>query len=192
MKLCFATNNQHKIQEISALLGPHFSLSSLEAIGCHTDIPEPYATIAENSLGKARYVWEQFGVNCFADDTGLEVYALERAPGVLSARYAGPQRDAHDNMDLLLTNLQGHANRSARFVTIITLVIDGVYQQFEGSVEGEIITEKRGSQGFGYDPIFRAEGQTKTFAEMTMAEKNNLSHRARAFAQLNAYLQQAK
>ncbi|MCF0061571.1 RdgB/HAM1 family non-canonical purine NTP pyrophosphatase [Dyadobacter chenwenxiniae] len=190
MKLCFATNNLHKLKEIQALLGNQFELVTLSDIGCETDIPEPFETIAENSAAKARYVWDHYRINCFADDTGLEVAALNSEPGVYSARYAGPQRNADDNIDLLLTNLAGESDRSARFVTVITLVIDGEYQQFEGTVEGHIISEKRGSNGFGYDPVFMPSDLTRTFAEMTLDEKSLLSHRARAFAKLVGFLRQ--
>ncbi|MCF0053089.1 RdgB/HAM1 family non-canonical purine NTP pyrophosphatase [Dyadobacter sp. LJ53] len=190
MKLCFATNNLHKLKEIQALLGNQFELVTLSDIGCETDIPEPFETIAENSAAKAGYVWDNYRINCFADDTGLEVAALNSEPGVYSARYAGPQRNADDNIDLLLTNLAGESDRSARFVTVITLVIDGEYQQFEGTVEGHIISEKRGSNGFGYDPVFMPSDLTRTFAEMTLDEKSSLSHRARAFAKLVGFLRQ--
>jgi XTP/dITP diphosphohydrolase len=188
MKLCFATNNLHKLEEIQALLGAHFELVTLKDIGCNEDIPEPYDTIADNSKGKAEYVWDNFGISCFADDTGLVVDALNGEPGVKSARYAGPQRDASDNIALLLQNLSGKPDPAARFITVITLVINGEYHQFEGSVEGNIIFEKRGTNGFGYDPVFVPEGNDRTFAEMTLAEKSALSHRARAFAKLVAFL----
>lgn len=190
MKLCFATNNTNKLAEIQALLGNTFELITLEEIGCTVDIPEPFDTIRENSHEKARYVWENFGVNCFADDTGLEVAALNGEPGVKSARYAGPQRNADDNMDLLLSKLSSKEDRSARFITVITLVIDGVYQEFEGVVNGEIIPDKRGQLGFGYDPIFIPENLEKTFAQMDMEEKSRISHRARAFAKLEKYLKE--
>ncbi|MEO6284865.1 MAG: RdgB/HAM1 family non-canonical purine NTP pyrophosphatase [Dyadobacter sp.] len=188
MKLCFATNNLHKLEEIQALLGTHFELVTLKDIGCDVDIPEPYNTIAENSKGKAEYVWDNFGISCFADDTGLVVDALNGEPGVKSARYAGPQRDAGDNIALLLKNLAGLPDPAARFITVITLVVNGYYHQFDGSVEGTIIFEKRGSNGFGYDPVFLPEGHDRTFAEMTLAEKSSLSHRARAFAKLVDFL----
>ncbi len=189
MKLCFATNNLHKLEEIQILLGSHFELVTLKDIGCEDDIPEPFDTISENSRGKAEYVWDNFGINCFADDTGLVVDALGGEPGVKSARYAGPQRDANDNMDLLLQKLSSKTDHSARFITVITLVLEGNYHQFEGSVEGKIIFEKRGSHGFGYDPVFVPEGYESTFAEMTLSEKSALSHRARAFAKLVSFLQ---
>lgn len=190
MKLCFATNNVHKLEEIQALLGDQFDLLTLNDIGCHTDIPEPYETIPENSRAKAEYVWENYGINCFADDTGLEVFSLNYEPGVRSARYAGPQRNSEDNIDMLLTNLANQNNHGARFITVITLVLDGAYHQFEGIVEGNIIFEKRGTNGFGYDPVFVPEGFDKTFAEMTLPEKSALSHRGRAFANLVGYLKQ--
>ena len=190
MKLCFATNNTHKLEEIQALLGNSFELITLAEIGCHDDIPEPYDTIAENSLEKARYVWENFGINCFADDTGLEVSALHGEPGVLSARYAGPQRNAEDNINLLVQKLSGFQDPGARFLTVITLVLDGQYNQFEGTVYGKIISASRGHHGFGYDPIFIPDGYEKTFAEMTIQEKSKLSHRARAFVKLEKFLKQ--
>lgn len=190
MKLCFATNNLHKLEEIQALLGKEFSLLTLKDIGCEDEIPETRETIAENSLQKAEYVWEKYHINCFADDTGLEVIALDGEPGVLSARYAGSQRDANDNMDLLLKNLSAHTNHNARFKTVITLVVDGLYHQFEGIVEGHIIFEKKGIQGFGYDPIFVPNGHDKTFAEMPLMEKSVLSHRARAFSKLVSFLRE--
>ena len=190
MKLCFATNNLNKLKEIQALLGDQFELVTLSDIGCEADIPEPFETIAENSAAKARYVWEHYGINCFADDTGLEVTALNGEPGVYSARYAGPQRNSEDNIDLLLRKLADESDRSARFLTVITLVMDGKYQQFEGTVHGHIIDEKRGSNGFGYDPVFVPEDLSQTFAEMTLEEKSLLSHRARAFAALVGFLKQ--
>lgn len=190
MKLCFATNNIHKLEEIQALLGNSFELITLAEIGCNEDIPEPFDTIAENSLEKARFVWDNFGIDCFADDTGLEVRALNGEPGVKSARYAGSQRNADDNMELLLKNLSGFQDHSARFVTIITLVLKGQYTQFEGTVDGKIIFDRRGQHGFGYDPIFVPDGYEKTFAEMTIQEKSKLSHRARAFSKLEKFLKQ--
>jgi XTP/dITP diphosphohydrolase len=190
MKLCFATNNIHKLEEIQALLGDSFLLTTLEQIGCTEEIEEPFDTIAENSRAKTSYIWDKFGVDCFADDSGLEVAALNGEPGVLSARYGGPQKNADDNMNLLLQKLAPFNNRSARFVTIITLVLGGVYHQFEGAVEGEIILTRRGDNGFGYDPIFVPAGQNRTFAEMTMEEKSKLSHRAIAFGMLKKFLKE--
>lgn len=190
MRLCFATNNANKLKEIQALLGNAFELTTLLEIGCTEDIPEPFDNIAENSKGKAQYIWEHYGVDCFADDTGLEVYALNGEPGVKSARYAGNARDADDNMNLLLARLSGKPDRGARFVTVITLVINGAYYQFEGTVEGRIISEKRGSEGFGYDPVFLPSGLEKTFAEIPLLEKSKLSHRARAFSKLEKFLKE--
>ena len=188
MKLCFATNNAHKLEEIQNLLGDSFSLTTLREIGCEEEIPETHDTIPENSFEKAEYIWKNYGINCFADDSGLEVDALNGAPGVHSAYYAGPQRDADDNMDLLLKNLKGHENLTARFICVITLVMDGEFRQFEGTIEGKISMEKRGSHGFGYNPVFIPEGHDRTFAEMTMQEKSELSHRGRAFEKLKQYL----
>ncbi len=192
MKLCFATNNANKLHEIQSLLGDEFQLLSLKDIECNTDIPEPHPTISENSYEKAQYIWDNYQINCFADDTGLEVFALKKEPGVLSARYAGPQKDANDNMNLLLKNLAKYDNKNARFITIITLVIDGKFKQFEGIVEGQIIGTKKGNHGFGYDPIFVPENQNQTFAEMDMNQKNQFSHRARAFAKLIMYLKETQ
>jgi XTP/dITP diphosphohydrolase len=190
MKLCFATNNRHKLEEIQAILGDQFELLTLSDIGCDTDIPEPFDTIAENSREKARFVRDNFSIDCFADDTGLVVDALNGEPGVKSARYAGEQRDSNDNIDLLLKNLAVKENRTARFLTVITLSLNGEYRQFEGTVEGIIIDEKRGSNGFGYDPVFVPEGHTRTFAEMAMQEKSEMSHRGRAFAKLVTFLRE--
>jgi XTP/dITP diphosphohydrolase len=188
MKLCFATNNAHKLEEIQDLLGDSFFLTTLREIGCEEEIPETHDTIPENSFEKAEFIWKNYGINCFADDSGLLVDTLNGAPGVHSAYYAGPQRDADDNMDLLLENLKGHENLSARFICVITLVMDGEYRQFDGVIEGKISMEKRGSHGFGYNPVFIPEGHDRTFAEMTMQEKSNLSHRGRAFEKLKQYL----
>ncbi|GGM75707.1 non-canonical purine NTP pyrophosphatase [Dyadobacter beijingensis] len=188
MKLCFATNNRHKLEEIQALLGDQFELVTLSDIGCDTDIPEPFDTIAENSREKARFVRDNYGIDCFADDTGLVVDALNGEPGVKSARYAGEHRSSDDNIDLLVKNLANEENRAARFLTVITLSVEGEYYQFEGTVEGTIIDDRRGTNGFGYDPIFVPKGHSRTFAEMTMQEKSELSHRGRAFAKLVAFL----
>jgi XTP/dITP diphosphohydrolase len=190
MKLCFATNNKHKIEEVAALLGGHFSLMSLADIGCKEELAEDFFTIAENSLQKAEYVFKKYKVPCFADDSGLEVDALHGKPGADSAHYAGPQRSHHDNMNLLLKNLKGVENRKAQFKTVITLFqSNGWMKQFEGIVTGNIINEKRGTMGFGYDPIFVPDGFSKTLAEMTMEEKNKISHRARAIKKLVGHLQ---
>lgn len=188
MKLCFATNNAHKIEEVAALLGQPFQLQTLEQIGCLVDIPETGDTLEANSLLKAQYVYARYGIDCFADDTGLEVAALNNAPGVISARYAGDHKNSQDNINLLLSNLRGHANKTAQFRTIVTLILGGEVHQFEGIVEGKIITEQRGNLGFGYDSVFVADGHSRTFAEMTLTEKSNLSHRARAVEKLVGFL----
>jgi XTP/dITP diphosphohydrolase len=186
--LCFATNNQHKIQEVRAHLGSGFQLVGLEEIGCTDELPEEQPTLEGNSFQKAEYVYKNFGVSCFADDTGLEVEVLHGAPGVYSARYAGEQRRAEDNMQLLLKNLAEAPNRKARFRTVITLIAPAFTKQFEGIVTGQIITECRGSGGFGYDPVFLPDGHNKTLAEMSMEEKNAISHRARAVNKLVEFL----
>jgi XTP/dITP diphosphohydrolase len=186
--LCFATNNQHKIQEVRAHLGSDFQLVGLEEVGCTEELPEEQPTLEGNSFQKAEYVYKNFGVSCFADDTGLEVETLHGAPGVYSARYAGEQRRAEDNMQLLLKNLAGSQNRKARFRTVITLITPEFTRQFEGIVNGQIINEHKGSGGFGYDPIFLPEGYNKTLAEMSMEEKNAISHRARAVNKLIEFL----
>ena len=188
MDICFATNNAHKVQEINQLLGPPFRVLSLADIGCTEELPETQDTLAGNSQQKATYVHQRYGVNCFADDTGLEVNALEGRPGVHSAHYAGPQRDSADNMQLLLRELADQEDRSAQFRTVITLWLNGKMHQFEGTVRGVIATERSGKQGFGYDPIFIPEGYTRSFARMTTEEKNALSHRGRAVRQLVQFL----
>jgi XTP/dITP diphosphohydrolase len=188
MKLCFATNNAHKLEEVQALLGDSFTLTTLKEIGCTEEIPETHDTIPENSYEKAEFIWNNYAVNCFADDSGLEVEALHGEPGVHSAYYAGPQRSAEDNMDLLLQKLEGQENLNARFVAVITLVLNGKYYQFDGEIKGKISMEKRGTNGFGYNPVFIPEGHDRTFAEMSMQEKGELSHRARAFAKLEQFL----
>ena len=189
MRLCFASNNKHKLEEIKNVLGRNINIVSLADIKCYEELPETRNTLEGNSLQKAEYVFQHYNTPCFADDTGLEVDALNGAPGVYSARYAGEQRSSEDNIALLLQNLKNDTNRKAQFRTVITLL--GVEEKplyFEGIIRGEIITEKRGTSGFGYDPIFIPEGQTKTFAEMSMDEKNQLSHRAIAVRKLGAYL----
>lgn len=183
-----ATNNQHKISEIRPLIEPDFRILSLDDIGCTEELPETQNSLEGNSLQKAEYVYNHFRLPCFADDTGLEVKALNGEPGVYSARYAGEQRQSSDNIALLLKNLSGESNRSARFRTVITLVgLDGT-RTFEGVVNGVILREARGSAGFGYDPVFQPEGYDKTMAEMTLDEKNAISHRALAVKKLVAYL----
>lgn len=184
MKLVFASNNQNKIKEIQLLLPHSIQILSLEDIGCFEDIPETAETIEGNAILKANYVTEKFGYNCFADDTGLEVEALNGEPGVYSARYAGEQKNTNDNMDKLLLNLKDKSNRSAQFKTVIALNLDGNQTLFTGIIKGKVIKEKIGTNGFGYDPIFVADGYTKTFAELTIEEKSKISHRGLAVKQL--------
>ena len=210
MKIVFATNNQHKLDEIRAILGPSFEVVSLADIGCHEDIPETGQTLEENALMKAQYIYDHYHVSCFADDTGLEVEALNGAPGVYSARYAsldtnpasstqGLSHDSEANMARLLRELANNNNRKARFRTVIALIEKKdvcpcgctsiqVVHKFEGIVNGEIIRERRGGEGFGYDPIFQPEGYDKTFAELGADIKNSISHRARATQKLADYL----
>jgi XTP/dITP diphosphohydrolase len=190
--VCFATNNEHKIQEVRAMLSPDFPLVGLRDIGCLEELPEDRETMEGNSLQKAEYVFHNYKTTCFADDSGLEVDALQGEPGVYSARYAGPQKNSMDNIRLLLKNLQGVANRKARFRTVITLITPAVTKQFEGIIEGHIIDNLRGTSGFGYDPVFIPAGFDKTMAEMTLEEKNKISHRALALAKLVAYLKESK
>ncbi|MCG0295167.1 non-canonical purine NTP diphosphatase [Phocaeicola vulgatus] len=188
-KLVFATNNAHKLDEISSILGEKVELLSLKDIHCHVDIPETADTLEGNAMLKAEYIYKNYGLDCFADDTGLEVEALNGAPGVYSARYAGgEEHNAEANMQKLLQNMQGVQNRKAQFRTAICLILDGKKHLFEGIVKGEIIKEKRGSSGFGYDPIFVPEGYTKTFAEMGNETKNKISHRALAVEKLCRFL----
>ena len=189
MKIVFATNNLNKLSEVKKILGNRFEVMSLSEIGCHDDIPEKGQTLKDNALIKAQWIYDKYHVNCFADDTGLEVDALGGAPGVYSARYAGGEgHDSQANMKKLLEELQNTDNRKARFRTVIALIIDGKVTTFEGIVNGEIIREKRGGEGFGYDPIFQPEGYDKTFAELGVNIKNNISHRARAVQKLADYL----
>ncbi|GAB3642915.1 non-canonical purine NTP diphosphatase [Spirosoma arcticum] len=189
MELCFATNNAHKLEEVSAILGDAFTLKTLRDIGCTDELPETSGTIPGNSRQKAEYVWTHFGVSCFADDSGLEVDVLNGEPGVDSAYYSG-SRDAQQNIQKLLTNLIGHTNRRAQFVTVFTLLLHGLEHQFEGIIEGQILTEPRGTGGFGYDPLFVPDGHDRTFAEMNSAEKNGISHRSRALTKMVAYLKE--
>lgn len=184
MKLVFASNNLNKIKEIQLLLPSTIQILSLESIGCHEEIPETAATIEGNAILKANYVTENYGYNCFADDTGLEVEALNGQPGVHSARYAGEQKDANDNMDKLLQNLNDKSNRRAQFKTVIALNFNGNQTLFTGIIKGKIIQEKIGTNGFGYDPIFVADGFDKTFAELSLEEKSTISHRGLAVKQL--------
>lgn len=187
-EIVFATNNQHKLSEIRRIVGDRYRILSLSEIGCHEDIPETADTLMGNALQKARYVKEHYGYDCFADDTGLMVDALDGAPGVYSARYAGPGHDSVANMRLLLKNMEGHDDRSARFVTVIALLLGEKEMTFEGKVEGEILRVPEGDGGFGYDPVFRPEGSELSFALMTPDAKNAISHRGRATAELLKYL----
>lgn len=190
MELVFATNNQHKLKELQAILGDKIRLLSLKDIGCFEEIPEEQPSLEGNARQKALYVFEKYGYPCFADDTGLEIYALNGDPGVYSARFAGPEKDANSNMEKVLGRLEKINNRKARFRTVIALITGDQEELFEGIVEGEIITEKRGDSGFGYDPIFLPDGFDKTFAEMELADKNTISHRGRAVQKLIIYLKQ--
>ena len=205
MKIVFATNNQHKLSEIRQILGNRVEVLSLKDIGCDVDIPETGSTLEENALQKAQYVYDHYHIDCFADDTGLEVDALGGAPGVYSARYAaigpigpispispispiGPTHDSEANMARLLHELGENNNRRARFRTVIALIQQGEVHEFEGIVNGQIIRERRGGEGFGYDPIFQPDGYDQTFAELGIEIKNQISHRARATAKLAEYL----
>ena len=189
-KFVFATNNAHKLEEVTAILGNRIELLSLKDIHCHVDIPETADTLEGNALLKAQYIFENYQMDCFADDTGLEVEALNGAPGVYSARYAGGEgHDAQANMLKLLHELEGKENRKAQFRTAISLILDGKEYLFEGVIKGEIIKEKRGNSGFGYDPIFKPEGYDRTFAELGNDIKNQISHRALAVQKLCEFLQ---
>ena len=188
-KLVFATNNAHKLEEIRAILGDKVEILSLNDINCHADIPETADTLQGNAALKAQYIYENYGLDCFADDTGLEVEALNGAPGIYSARYAGGEgHDSEANMKKLLAEMQDKENRKARFRTVICLIEGGEEHFFEGIVNGSIIRERKGGAGFGYDPVFMPDGYSKTFAEMGNDEKNKISHRARAVQKLCEYL----
>ncbi|NBH90214.1 non-canonical purine NTP diphosphatase [Parabacteroides distasonis] len=187
-KLVFATNNSHKLQEVSKILGDNLELVNLHDINCQEDIPETADTLEGNALLKARYIKEHYGFDCFADDTGLEVEALNNAPGVYSARYAGPGHDAQANMRKLLCEMEGKENRKARFRTVIALILDGKEYLFDGIINGVITAEKKGESGFGYDPIFMPDGYTQTFAELGDDIKNTISHRALAVHKLAEFL----
>lgn len=190
-KLVFATNNAHKLEEVKSVVGDSFEIVSLESIGCHEDIEETGTTLEENAFIKARYIKEKYGYDCFGDDTGLEVEALNGAPGVYSARYAGEGHNQAANRKKLLEVLKGENNRKARFRTVIALILDGKEYMFEGEVKGSIGEEERGTTGFGYDPVFQPEGYGNTFAELGMDVKNNISHRARATKALCEFLKKA-
>jgi len=187
-EIVFATHNGNKIKEIQAQLIDNYKLIGLTELGLHEDIPETADTFAGNALLKAQYVWDKFGLSCFADDSGLEVEALGGEPGIYSARYAGLQKNDDDNITLLLKNLGNTTNLNAQFHTTVALVLGGQAYYFEGIIKGTILREKRGSNGFGYDPVFVPEGYDHTFAEMDLAEKNKISHRARAVAKLIEFL----
>jgi XTP/dITP diphosphohydrolase len=188
LKLIFATNNQHKIEELLPLVDERIKIITLKAVGIDIDIPEPFDTLEENARAKARTIYDMTGINCFSEDTGLEVTSLHGEPGVKSARYAGDDRAFDANIDKLLSNLAGKEDRTARFRTVISLLIEGNETQFEGICEGQITNEKRGEKGFGYDPVFIPLGSAKTFAEMSQEEKAQFSHRAKATAKLVAFL----
>ncbi len=187
-RLIFATGNKNKLREAREIIGSAFDVLGLDDIGCHEEIPETQPTIEGNSRQKARWLNEHYGVDCFSDDTGLEVEALNGAPGVRSARYATDGHDMDANVALLLKNLQGVNNRKARFRTVVTLILNGEEHQFEGIVEGHITCQRSGNEGFGYDPVFVPEGESRTFAEMSDNEKNAISHRGRAMRLLARFL----
>lgn len=189
-QLVFATNNEHKTKEVSAILSPKYKVLNLKDIGCDVDIPETGNTFAENATLKSSYVVSHFKMDCFADDSGLEVDALNNEPGIYSARYSG-QRGDKANMHYLLQKMEGENNRNARFKTVISLIKNGANYLFEGVIFGKLVTEPRGQNGFGYDPIFAPDGYDITFAEMDSAEKNRISHRAIAMQKLIAFLQEA-
>ena len=188
MKLIFATNNQHKVDEIRSVIAEKFDIITLKEAGIDIDIPEPHATLEANASEKSAVIYGMTGMNCFSEDTGLEVKALNGEPGVKSARYAGEDRSFDANIDKLLSNLAGKADRNARFRAVISLLIEGRESLFEGICEGQIINEKRGNKGFGYDPVFIPAGADKTFGEMSMEEKTKYSHRAKATEKLVAFL----
>lgn len=188
MKLVFATNNQNKLNELKKMLDDNIQLLSLKDINCTDEIPEDQDTLEGNASQKSFYIYDRFAVSCFADDTGLEIDALNNEPGVYSARYAGIEKDAEANMKKVLEKLDKIKNRSARFRTVISLIIDGKEMQFEGIVNGTILEEKHGDEGFGYDPIFMPDGYDCSFAQMEMSEKNKISHRGRAVQKLVKYL----
>lgn len=188
MKLIFATNNQYKVDEIRSILADKFVIVTLKEAGITIDIPEPYDTLEANASEKSKVIYEMTGINCFSEDTGLEVYELGGEPGVKSARYAGEGRAFDDNIEKLLSNLAGKPDRKARFRAVISLLIDGKETLFDGICEGRIIDEKRGNLGFGYDPVFIPDGSSRTFAEMSMEEKKKFSHRARVTEKLVAFL----
>lgn len=186
--LIFATNNKNKVKEIRTVIGSKFNIISLEEAGINIDIPEPHNTIEENAVEKSSFIFNLTGKDCFGEDTGLEVEALNGEPGVKSARYAGDNKNATDNIKKVLSKLNNNKNRNAQFKTIISVIINGNHQSFEGICKGKIINELKGKDGFGYDPIFIPDGSTKTFAEMSMEEKNVYSHRRKATDKLIEFL----
>ncbi len=188
-KIVFATNNQHKLSEVRNILSDDFEIISLKELGFNDDIPETGVTLAENASQKSQFIFEKFQVDCFSDDTGLEVEALNGAPGVYSARYAGEKATYEDNVNKLLFEMKGQTNRKAAFKTVISLILDGKEYLFEGKVEGKIVPVKRGAGGFGYDPVFLPAGFDKTFSEMPPELKNKISHRGKATAKLVDFLQ---
>ncbi|PKR79737.1 non-canonical purine NTP pyrophosphatase [Brumimicrobium salinarum] len=190
--LVFATQNQNKAKEIQGLLPDYVQVKTLKDIQCTDDIPETQPDLAGNALQKARYIYDKYNVDCFADDTGLEIDALNGEPGIYSARYAGPEKDSEQNMDLVLKKLSQYTDRKAQFRTVIALILDGKEYLFEGIVIGEIRKERCGMEGFGYDPIFEPENYGKTFAEMSLSEKNQRSHRSRAIEKLKDFLEEIK
>jgi XTP/dITP diphosphohydrolase len=192
MKLVFATHNQHKVAEVQSLLPKNISILSLNDIGCHAEIPETQETLEGNAILKANFVTEHYGYDCFADDTGLLVDALNGEPGVLSARYAGEEKNTEANINKLLQALLNHNNKKAHFKTVIALNLKNELFLFEGKAQGEIISERRGNKGFGYDPIFKPDGFEETFAELSMDIKNTISHRGKAMQQLINFLEKAE
>jgi XTP/dITP diphosphohydrolase len=188
--LVFATHNKNKVFEVQQLLGDGFEIRTLSDIACHDEIEETGLTLSENASIKSSFVFNKYGLSCFADDTGLEVSALNGAPGVFSARYAGVQKSDNDNINLLLHNLKGNSNREARFKTVISCILDGKETFFEGILEGQIVSEKVGENGFGYDPIFKPNNYNITLAQMTIDEKNEISHRAKATLKFIEFLRQ--
>ncbi|OOG78901.1 non-canonical purine NTP diphosphatase [Algoriphagus sp. A40] len=192
MKICFATNNSKKIEEVKAALGTEYEVVSLSEIGCFEELPETGDTLDHNAFQKARFVKDHYGVDCFADDTGLEVDSLNGAPGVYSGRFAGEARSDERNISLLLEKMEGKNSRNARFRTVIALILDGKEYSFEGTAEGEILDKKVGSGGFGYDPVFKPLGFDRTFAQLTLAEKNEISHRGKAVKALISFLSNRK
>jgi XTP/dITP diphosphohydrolase len=187
-KIIFATNNPHKLTEVRHHLKGLYEVVSLKEMGFTEEIPEPYETLEENALTKSKTIYDKYGLDCFADDTGLEVEALDGAPGVYSARYAGPNCTFDDNVNKMLREMKGKTNRNARFRTVVSLILEGQEHFFEGEVKGAILTARDGEEGFGYDPIFIPDGFEKSFARMSLDEKNSISHRGKAMAKLVAFL----